>query len=507
MAGDNTRIAKNTVYLYIRTGILIIVSLYTSRIVLETLGVDDYGIYNVMAGIITLMGFFQAAQSKSTSRFITYELGSNGIGESLGKVFRAALSIHILAAIAGLIICETIGLYIAIHWTSIPPDKVYAAHIVYQFAIFTFCIHILRIPYDSVVVAHEQMSMYAYLSIIEALLQLGLVFIVKSFPENALIVYSFLMCLSALIVFLLYYIFVRCKYPIYRFRYTWDSKLSKSMLSFSGWTLLGAGANAGTQQGVNLLMNNFVGLMANAAIGLSSQVNAAVSKFVTSFSTAFTPQIIKLYACEDFNSLNKLINRSSKFSFALCYLFALPLIYNMDFILHIWLGDNVPEYTAAFCSVILICTLIDATTGVYNTAVTATGKIKIYQILISGSFCLDLIISAILLYNKINPVLVFYSRIFTRGILNMAIGLSCLNIYIGFDVGLYFKSVIFNILLTILITLPVVYIVGYFTSDWVRLILTTLSSAIILGLCVFTIIMSADERRAITNLIRKKIVT
>ena len=214
------------------------------------------------------------------------------------------------------------------------------------------------------------------------------------------------------------------------------------MLSFSGWTLLGSGSNALTQQGISLLMNNYVGLLANAAIGLCNQVNVAVSKFVSGFNTAFTPQVIKLYARDNYRELNLLISRSSKFSFALCYIMVLPLLCNMDFILEIWLGDDVPEYTAGFCRMVLICTLFDATTGVYNTAITATGRIRNYQILISLSFLLDLLLSFAMLYRGLEPVLVFSSRILTRGILNMVIGLYFINRYMGFDISGYIHSVL-----------------------------------------------------------------
>ena len=349
VVSNNQRIAKNTLYIYIRTIVVLIVALYTSRIVLEVLGAKNYGIYTVVGGIIALMGFFQAAQSKATSRFITYELGQNGITASLSKVFSASLTIHVLTAIIAVVLCETVGIWIIYNWIKIPPERQTAALIVYQFSILVFCIHLIRIPYDSVVIAHEEMSIFAYFSIIEAVLQLGFVLIIKYVKADSLILYAGLMALSALILLLLFYFYVRNKYPVYSFKFTWDKKISRGMLSFSGWTLLGSGSNALTQQGISLLMNNYVGLLANAAIGLCNQVNVAVSKFVSGFNTAFTPQVIKLYARDNYRELNLLISRSSKFSFALCYIMVLPLLCNMDFILEIWLGDDVPEYTAGFC--------------------------------------------------------------------------------------------------------------------------------------------------------------
>ena len=505
-AVNNRRIAKNTIYIYIRTIVVLVVSLYTSRIVLEVLGAKDYGIYTVVGGIIALMGFFQAAQSKATSRFLTYELGQNGISGSLAKVFSASMSIHLITALIAIVLCETIGLWIIYHWTQIPPDRQTAAIIVYQFSILVFCIHLIRIPYDSVVIAHEEMSVFAYFSIIEAALQLGLVFIIKYAKTDSLILYSALMALSAFILLILYYLYVKKKYPVYSFKFTWDKRISKGMLSFSGWTLFGSGANALSQQGVSLLMNNFVGLIANAAMGLSNQVNVAVSKFVNGFTTAFTPQVIKLYAQNDRQELNRLISSSSKFSFALCYIMVLPIFCNMEYILHLWLGNDIPGYTAGFCRMILICTLFDATTGVYNTAITATGKIKYYQIGISLSFSLDLLLSFIMLYCGINPVLVFSSRILTRGVLNMIIGLYFTKRYTDFKIGTYVNRVLVRILLVILITGFLSYLIYVSTSGLSQFVLTSLFSISSVLISVLYILMTEGERNTVLSRIKKRFV-
>lgn len=286
------------------------------------------------------------------------------------------MTIHIAIAIIGLLLGETVGLWIITHWTDIPLARQESAMWVYQFALIVFFIHIIRVPYDSIVVAYEKMSMFAYLSILEAVLQLGLVFLLMTISGDNLVLYSGSVAFIAFILYICYYLYVRQNFLVFKFKPQWEKEYSIRILSFSGWTLIGAGANTATQQGVNLLMNNFVGLIANAAIGFASQVNIAVGKFINGFSTAFTPQIIKLYARNDYTSLYLLINRSSKSSFALCYLMALPLIINMEFVLSVWLGDNVPMFTKEFCQLILICTIIDATTGVYNTTITATGKIR-----------------------------------------------------------------------------------------------------------------------------------
>lgn len=499
----NNRIAKNTLYMYLRTLVVLAVSLYTSRIVLDILGASDYGIYSVVGGIIALMGFFQAAQSKSTSRFITFELGKNGVSSSLKNVFSAAITIHLIMALIAIIICETVGLWIIYHWIKIPTDRNTAALIVYQFSILVFVIHLIRIPYDSVVIAHEDMSVFAYFSIIEVVLQLFMVFMIKYIATDALVLYAGLMALSALVLFIMYFCYVRTKYPIYSIHLKWDKNICLKMLSFSGWTLLGSGTNAATQQGVNLLMNNYVGLIANAALGLAGQVNIAISKFISGFSTAFTPQVIKLYANNSLSDLNKLISQCSKFSFALCYIIALPIYSNMELILSIWLGNAVPTYTVGFCRMILICSLIDATTGVFNTAITATGKIKFYQIWISLSFLLDLWCSYIMLHEKCFPVYVFLSRILTRGILNMIIGLYFCKRYINFDIREYFYKTFSKIALTLLLTIIPVFIICSYTTKWDRLIFSSIFSFTAITIFVYYFLMSNSERNSVIVKIKK----
>lgn len=501
---DNKRIAKNTIFLYIRTIVVLLVSLYTSRVVLQVLGAKDLGIYNVAGGIVTMMSFFQAAQTKATSRFITYELGKHSSNKILQKVFSVCMTIHIIIAIISLIFGETVGLWIITHWTDIPLERQAAAMWVYQFALIVFCCQIVRVPYDAIVMAHERMSMYAYMSILEAVLLLGMAFLLMVTPGDSLIYYSASVAFIAFIVFLCYYIYVHRLFDAYRYKLLWDKEYSMRILSFSGWTLLGSSANTATQQGTNLLMNNFVGLIANAALGFASQVNIAVSKFVNGFSTAFTPQIIKLYAQKEYESMHILMNRSSKFSFVLCYLMALPLITNMGFILSLWLGNNVPMYTKEFCQLILVCTIFDATTGVYNTTITATGKIKYYQTAISLSFLLDLACCYVLLVCSINPVFVFGSRIMTRGIINMLIGLYFVKSYTHFDILNYSKTVLLNIILTMIISILPVYFIAKVTDGWICLISTSLVSVLLITICSLYIIMTQSERQSVLSKLLRK---
>lgn len=495
MSGNssNKRIAKNAILLYIRTIIVLIISLYTSRLILKALGMEDLGIYNVVGGIVALMAFFRTSLSKATSRFITYKLGENASDQSLCRIFSSAMTIHIIIAVIAVVLGETIGRFILEHWTDIPVNRQNAAFWIYQCALVIFCLQILTSPYESIVIAQENMSVFAYMSILSSVLKLLIVYILFVCSFDRLILYGVLMVTMDALILFIYFLYDKIKYPVFSFYFIWDNDYSKRIFAFSGWTLLGSSANAVTQQGVGLLFNNFVGLIANTALGFANQVNAAVLQFVNSFQIAFNPQIIKLYAQGEVPKMHILLLRASKFSFILSYVLALPLIANMGYILNIWLGV-VPQYTIEFCQLILICCVIDSLSGVFNTAITATGNIKGFQIGISLTFTLDLITASILLLCHLHPALVFGSRIMTRGLINMCIELYFVKKQLAFDLCLYLKTVITPILITMLVTIPSVYIVCLYTEGITKLMVTTSITVILLILSTYVIFLNKDEK-------------
>lgn len=493
---DNKRIARNTIYLYLRTMVVMLVSLYTSRLVLQVLGETDLGIYNLVGGIVTLMAFLHTAQTKATSRFITYNLGNKSAQQVLQRTFSVCMTIHILISIVILAIAETIGLYIVNFWTSIPADRVVAANWVYQFSVCTFVLHFLRVPYDAVIIAHEDMSVYAYMSVFEVALQLLMVFSLSRLGGDHLTLYGFLLMAIAVVLLLCYQNYVRRKYPTYRFRWMWNKAESKKILSFSGWTVIGSTSNTATQQGVSLLLNNFVGLVANTALGFAQQLNTAVGRFVSSFTTAFNPQIIKLYAEKNYDAMFTLMNRASKFSFILCYAMALPLIINMPFLLHFWLG-TVPRLTVEFCQLIIVCTVIDATTGVFNTAITATGQVRNYQIGISISFLLDLLCAWLLLLLGLHPALVFGSRIITRGVFNMLVGFFFARRQIGFSLRRYAREVLLPVTLTLIVTIPAGTAFMGLANPLHRIVATSMMSLLSTSTCLYLFVLNRAERKRI----------
>ena len=501
---NNKRIAINTVLLYIRTVIVLIISLYTSRLILKALGVEDLGIYNVVGGIVALMAFFRSALTKSTSRFITYEIGENGRQELLSRIFSSAMTIHILIAVVALVLGETFGLLILEHWTDIPELRQDAAFVVYQCALGIFCLQLLIAPYESIIIAHENMSVFAYMSILNALLKLGIVYMLLLTSMDRLVLYGLLMLSVDIIILSFYYIYDKKKYPEFKFKFIWDMEYSRKMFSFSGWTLLGSSTNAATQQGISLLFNNFVGLIANAALGFANQINGAVSNFVSSFQTAFNPQIIKLYARQELEQMHLLMCRASKFSFVMAFVLALPLISNMNFVLHVWLGE-VPPYTVEFCQLILVCCVIDSVSGVFNTAITATGKIRGFQIGISCSFLLDLFTATLLLLMDLHPALVFGSRIITRGFINMLIMLFFTKKQLKFSIRHYAIIVLVPILISLIITIPIIWGVAFLLDGWQSLFVSCIVSVVLMFVITYFVVMDKRERIRVNAVLVKMV--
>lgn len=501
---QNKAIAKNTLYLYTRTGVLLIISLITSRLLLENLGVEDLGIYNVVGGIVSLMYFLRAAQSRATTRFITYELGDTpDIKES--KAFPICFTIHIILVLLVLLIGETLVFFILNFWTNIPSERVFAAQIVYQFSLFLFCVNILRIPFDAVVISNENMKFYAFVSIIEVIMQFLGVVCLKFYSGDRLIAYSILLFIVSVIIFILYYCIIHKHYKSYKIKWVWNRNESLKILTFSGWSLLGSTSDTLAQQGVSLIFNNFVNLIANTALGFANQVRSAIGTFVGSFTLAFDPQIIKLTAENDLESLQKLIMRASKLSFVLAFIIAFPLILNLDFLLSLWLG-TVPEYTKDFCFIVIVSALFDATSCFFNTAICATGEIKKYQIYISISFAFDFLCTFILLYLGVHPAIAFSSRIFARGIVNMAIGLYFCHKRISFDTRSYLRNVLRPIFITIFFTFIICYPISHYYSGWIKLFISTFVTVLVVITCLLIFILTKDERDSIIQIVKNKIL-
>ncbi len=393
---NTTRIAKNTIFLYFRQILIMLVSLYTVRVVLNVLGAEDYGIYNVVAGVVVMFSFVNNAMASGTQRFLNFYLGKKD-NQKTQETFSASLGIHFFVAIIFVIAAETVGLWFVNAKLNIPPVRHDAAMVVYQISVVTTVFNILRVPYNAVIIAYEKMSFFASISIVEAILKLVVVFLLSATGFDKLIFYAFLLLGVSIIIMFAYKIFCNKKFETAHFISVKDKKLVKEILSFSMWSLFGATANVANSQGTNIVLNMFTNVTVNAAMGIANQVNAAVYSFVSNFQTAFNPQIIKSWAEGEKEYFINLIIRTAKISFLLLNFIAVPLIINAEFVLEIWL-KNVPDYSVIFVQLIILCSLVDSWNGPLWMSIQATGKIKKYQIIISVLIFLNLPLSIIAFY-------------------------------------------------------------------------------------------------------------
>lgn len=500
---NNKRLAKNTITLYIRTGIVTLVSLYMARVLLDALGQENYGIYNVVASIVVTFSFFNSTLQSAFQRFLTFSLGKKDELQ-FSKIYTMSILILAVLVLLVIILSESFGVWFLNSKLNIPADRMYYAQGAFHFTILTFCIGVMKIPFESVVIAHEKMAFFAYVSLLEQGLRLLMVYLLYRSPIDELVFYAGLVSCVSLLTFIVYVVYCRSQFCYCKVVRQWDGPLFKQLLSFSGWTLVGSTSSLGAQQLFVFLLNIFYGVIANAAMGIATNVVAAVNSFFAGFQTSFRPQIIKSYANHEYDYLKKMISSTSKISFILMFIPAVLLIINTPFILAIWL-KNVPEYTVAFCRLFLICAIIDATTGPYNIAIIASGKIKYYELCISVVFFLDILGVLALFKLNVGAEYILYSRIATRGVLNMFIGLYFLNRQFNFDVKGYLKNVIFPIILFLTLSSPLLLLIVRCFSGWTLMMYSFLYVMIVCVVLSFFIVLNKKERSLLFDLVRNKL--
>lgn len=405
-SGDSKRIAKNTLLLYGRMALTMLVALFTSRVILQALGVTDFGIYNVVGGVVAMMGFLNGSLGGATSRFITYELGLGDRGDAR-HVFRCAVSIHYLLAALVLVIAETAGLWFVLEKLVIPDSRMTAALWVYQCSVLTVVVTIISSPYNALIIAHERMSAFAYISIIEVFLKLGIVYLLMAVDADRLILYASLLLVVQVSIRFIYSGYCSRHFPETSSRWLWDKRKSREIFSYAGWTLNGNLAVMGFTQGLNILLNLFFGPAVNAARGISVQVQSAVNQFCTNFFTAIRPQVTKSYAQGELSYMHRLIVYGSKYGFFLILLVAVPILVNTEYILHLWLGQ-LPAHTAAFTRLMLIACMNYALSNPTLMGIHATGDLKKFQ-LIEGTLLLTVVpvAYAFLKWGHVQPETVF----------------------------------------------------------------------------------------------------
>lgn len=473
---NNKRIAKNTLLLYFRMLFLMAVSLYTSRVVLNALGVEDFGIYNVVGGVVAMFSVLSGSLSSAISRFITYELGK-GNQENLNKIFSSAVTIQL--GLAGIIIllAETIGIWFLNVKMNIPEVRMEAANWVFQFSILTFAINLISVPYNASIIAHEKMSAFAYISILEAVGKLTIAYLIAISPIDKLIFYAILMCVVALVVRLAYGNYCKRHFSECTYHFSWDKQLLKSMFSFAGWNFIGASSAVLRDQGGNVVINLFCGPAVNAARGIAFQVNNAVNQFVVNFMTALNPQITKSYAAGDKGYMMTLIFQGARLSFYMLLLLSLPILVNTHYILALWL-KIVPEHAVLFVQLILIFALSESISQPLITAMLATGKIRNYQIIVGGLQMMNLPISYILLRLGYFPEVVIVTAICISQCC-LAARLILLRGMIDLSITKYLKNVYLNIIVVSIIAVILPLISAYYIKEsFINFILISLIAVI-----------------------------
>ena len=498
---NNRRIVRNSLSLYFRMLFTLGVNLYTSRVVLQILGIDDYGIYNVVGGVVALLGFLNGAMINATQRYLTFKLGKGDI-KGLNDVFSMSILIHVSISLLLILIAETLGLWFLQEYINIPEERITAAFWVFQFSILSMIATILNVPYTANIIAHEKMQAFAYISILEVTLKLLMVFSLYLFPVDKLQLYALFMSIIQLLIFFIYTRYCKTTFPNVRYHFVWYRSLFNEMLRFVGWNLIGNLSAIAFTHGVNILLNIFFSPAVNAARGIAVQVQGAINGFCQNFQTALNPQIIKSYASNDKQSMFTLVFASSKFSFYLLFFFSLPLMLEAPFVLKLWLG-TVPEHTISFVRLMLGIIWVDSLANPLLTSAMATGKIKYYQIAV-GSLLLTIVpLSYIVLKNIAIPELVFVVHLIIA-ICALTLRLYFVHRLISLPIDKYWTLVVMRVLIVLAtsIFLPLaIYL--YLPQGLNRFICVCIVSLLSVSLWIYLLGLEKWEKVFLRNKIKE----
>lgn len=498
---ENTkRIAKNTLMLYVRMLFGMLVSLYTSRVVLQALGVEDYGIYNVVGGVVAMFSMVSSSLSSSVSRFLTFELG-RGDMERLKCVFSTSVSIHIVLSLIIVVLAETVGVWFLNTQMTIPDSRMVAANWVFHASIFSFVFCLLNVPYNASIVAHEHMNIFAYIGIGNILLRLFIVLYIAYAPwvGDRLITYALLLVVINISVQVFYMFYCRSHFMECRSKIHFYKAIFKEMGTFAFWNFIGCTAGLLKEQGVNILLNIFIGPVVNAARGIAVSVNTAITSFSGNFMTALNPQITKSYAAGDYDYMNSLVERGSRFSFYIILVFILPVMLETEFILKLWLGIY-PEYSVSFVRLVLIVSAIDVLSNTLINLQTATGKIRNYQLAVGGMLMMNFPLSYICLKLGLSPVSVY--------VVAIVVSVCCLVLRLlflrkmveKFSMAAFISNVSVNVLKVVFVAFILPLSITFLMDDgWTRLLLLVPFSMVCAGCSIFWIGCNASERSFITE--------
>ena len=500
-AENNKRIAKNTLFLYIRTLFVLLVSLYMSRVILQVLGVSDYGIYQVIGGLVAMFGVLSTTLSAAISRFITFEIGS-GNKEKLCRVFSTSVIAQFIIAFIVLLLAEIIANWFIKTQMQIPDGRMIAAQWVLHCSLITFCINLVSVPYNACIIAHEHMKAFAYISIFDVMLKLMVCFCIFISPVDKLIFYSVLLMIEALIIRIIYSLYCRYNFEESRVKLLFDKHILKDMLSFSGWNFFNAANGILNNQGVNMLINVFFGVTVNAARGIAVQVENAVLQFVNNFTVAVNPQITKSYATGDMERMYSLVCRGAKFSYFAMLLMALPIVCEAEKILKIWL-TVVPEHTVIFVQLSLVLGVFDCVGASGYTACAATGKMKRYALILTPIGLLEFPLTWVFFLMGAPVVSTYYLYIFVKFLVVMA-RLFLLRDMVGLSPVVFIKNVFYPILLTTLVAvLPSILVIYFFPQSLWRLFVSVIVALSAVSFVSLYVGMTVGERQIILERVYK----
>lgn len=499
---NNKRIARNSIIMSIRMVIVLIISLFTTRIVLSMLGVEDYGIYNIVCGFVAMFAFLNTSMSNGIQRFFNFELGKNG-EDGANKVFCMALLIQFIMATILIISTEIIGVWYLHNKMIIPEHRMFAAEIVFQLSILSFVIIIFQAPFVAAIMAHEKLDFYATVSILDAVLKLLLLFIIPIMGQDSLIGYGWILVLINFLAFTLYFIYSKWKFPEIQMNRKFHKDIFLSMLGFSGWNIFGSFSGIMKEQGINLVLNLFFGPVVNAARGIATQVNAGLQGFVSNLTVPVRPQVIQSYAQGNINRTLNLTYSISKLSCGFLYLMVLPISYEIEYILRLWLGSNVPEHTCTFIVIILTTSFFNNLNSAISGVIHAIGKMKWYQL--STSIVALLAIPLAYMALKFNfsaesallmvTITMFFVQVVSLFILK--------NYCIEFSIREYCKKVVTPLVLTIIATIWIPYI-PYSTLQpgLTRLSAVIIASVLSVIFCLYVFGLNDSERGVIKSFLK-----
>lgn len=502
----NKTIAKNTLYMYFRMFITMLVGLYTSRVVLRILGVDDFGIYNVVGGLVVLFSFINSGMAAGTQRHLSYELGKKD--GNIKLIYSASYHIHIGVACVVLVFAETLGLWFLNTQMNFPENRMQVINWVYQISVVNCIVNTLRVPDNAAILAYERMSFYAYMGILEALLKLAIVFLLYIIPHDKLVVYSVLILVVSLIINLFFLFFCHNKLSDIKFAWVNDRTTYKYLLGFSMWALFGSVANVFLQQGINIIANIFFGVAMNAAIGIANQVNSHVFALTNGFQQAFAPQLTKVQASHDRLRQSELICLSAKFSYFITLVIVCPMVLNMDYILYLWLGQY-PDHTSEVSKIMLYGVLIETLSGPLWITIFATGKIQAYQFVISVLLLMNIPISYVggLLGMTVETMYLIRNIIYVAALL---VRLGFMKKMIDFDIKRFVSQTLLPIFAVTVIISALYLIVPHGFLDcksFVRFTLLGIAEVSLVSLVILFLGLNVKERQFFKNLVVSKLIS